>query len=64
MSLSDIAGAVTIDLTEDSTSRLLQMLEDQDKEYLDRLFAGQEKLTLYRGSQTITLVPEAAKEGP
>ena len=51
-------GTITFTMSEASSRNLIEMLQEQDREWFDRLMDGKEKLTLTYGSKKITLIPE------
>ena len=60
-------GSMTFTIPEASSRKLIEMLEKQDKEWIDRLMDGKEKLTLGYGGKRVTLVPapeRGSKENP
>ena len=61
-SFIDNCTEISFSAGEASSRNLLQMLEQLDKEYMDRLFNGDDSLVLIRGNQRITLVPLKSNE--
>ena len=53
----DASGAMTITLSEASSKGLIEFLEQQDREWIDRLMDGKESLTRMYGGRKVTLHP-------
>ena len=49
--------SATLEMTEESSSNLLQMLEQHDKEFIEGLFDGKKELRLILGEKEVLLAP-------